>query len=301
VDLLAPRNAQAKAAAKTLKNSAERRNASFDPIVAGIHSGKIQYVDDTFTGDFNAAISRALRSYGAKFNKQTKSYSVLPQQLPAEVLEAAAEYARVAKELHDELEKRLSEIQAGLSAALSRKSVDATVTVGKMDRSFNGAYGDALGTESLSEHAKDALARKYTDSIRPYIEEFSSKMILELREAVADNAKAGYRFDNLVERLQSRYGVSQSKAEFLARNETSRFISEHRRQRFGDAGVKQYVWQTAGDTRVREDHKKLNGKIFDYAHPPIVDEASGRRANPGFDFQCRCVDSPVLPGVLVNA
>ena len=300
IDLLAPHSAQVKAAAKGLRNSAERRNAAFDPIVAGINSGRIQYVGEAFTGIFSAAISRALRGYGAKFNKATKAFTALPQQLPVEVLEAAKAYADAAKAVHDRLDAQLAAAQKALESDAAIH-IDGSKTIKGMDKSFDDRFGDALGTEGLSDAAKAALARRYEDSVRPYVKEFTDKMILELRGIVADNARAGHRFDRLVDGIQGRYDVSQSKAAFLARNETARFVAEHRRQRFGDAGVTSYVWSTSKDSRVREDHKKLDGRTFEYAHPPVVDEATGRRANPGGDFLCRCVDSPILPVVLVNA
>lgn len=302
VELLAPRNAQVKAAIKELKNSSgELRNAKFDPIVSGINSGKIQYVGDTFSGDFSAAISRALRSYGARYNKRDKTFTIMASELPEQVTEAASSYASTARKLHDLLMTRLNEVQQSLSRMADAHPVDGHVVIGKMDKRFQHAYKDALGTEDMSDAAKKKLNRAYSDSLTPYVKKFSDEMVEELRGMVRDNAEQGYRFDSLVDRIQGRFDVTKSKAAFLARNETSRFTSEHRRQRFGDVGVRQYVWQTAGDAEVRKDHAKLNGKVFDYAHPPVVDEASGRRANPGMDFQCRCVDSPLLPGVLANA
>lgn len=299
VDLLAPHNKQVKAAGASIKK--ELRNAAFDPIVAGINSGRIQYVADVFTGEFNAAISRALRSYGAKFNRQTKAYSVLPQQLPVEVLEAAAAYAKAAKDLHDALGAKLDEIQRGLGKAVYDNPVDASKMVGKMDKSFDEHYGDALGTEGLSESSKARLAREYADALKPYVKDFTDEMVGELRAMVKANAEAGYRFDTLVDRIQGRFGVSLSKASFLARQETSMFVSKHRERRFEDSGITEYVWQSAGDSRVRPDHKKLDGKVFKYSQPPVVDEATGRRGNPGTDFQCRCVANPVLPRILTNA
>lgn len=299
VDLLSPYNRQVRAAAADMRR--ELRNADFDPIVAAIRSGRIQYVDDVFTGEFSAAISRALRRYGARFNKQTKAYAVLPQQLPVEVLEASAEYAKAAKDLHDALGDALDGIQRDFAGIAAADPIDASVTIKRMDSKFNRAYGDALGTEGLSDAAKARLNKEYVSSLTPYINEFSNGMIGELREMVAENAREGYRFDSLVGRIQNRYSVSLSKAAFLARNETSRFISKHRMERFEDAGVTEYVWQTAGDTEVRPDHKKLNGRTFKYTEPPVVDESTGRRANAGEDYNCRCVANPILPGVLTNA
>lgn len=297
VDLLAPQNAQVKAAAKELKNSV-LLNAKFDPIVTGINSGKIQYVDGTFSGDFNAAISRALKSYGAQWNRQTKTFAIQPEQLPAQVTDAVAGYAETAKQLHDALEARLKTIEMELTYKIQQNPIDAQKMIEKMDKKFQKQYGDALGVGDLSEEAKNKLARMYADSLKPYIKKFGSEEINDIRALVKANAETGYRFDSLVKRIENRYDVSKTKASFLARQETALYTSAARRQRFGDVGITSYIWRTAGDAEVRADHRKLNGRVFEYSRPPVVDEATGRRDNPGQDFNCRCVDEPVLPSVL---
>lgn len=303
VDLMAPHNAQVRAARAELRNAVgPLSNAGFSPIVAGINSGRIQYVDDTFSGEFSAAISRALRSYGARFDKRTSTFVVLPQYLPVEVLEAAKAYSDLAKQLHEKLMSTLNGIEGDLKSGRVRDSVNGLALVSKANKRFDEDYGDALGTRDLSEGAKMALAKAYEQSLRPYIEEFTGKMIGELRGIVAGNARAGYRFDNLVDRIENRYSVSRSKAEFLARNETSNFMSKVREARFGDAGVTEYVWDTAGDTEVREGHRELNGRTFTFAgKAPARYMSSGKPCNPGEDFNCRCVANPVMPGVLAYA
>lgn len=60
------------------------------------------------------------------------------------------------------------------------------------------------------------------------------------------------------------------------------------------AGVTEYIWRTRRDWRVRPDHQDLDDTIQDWAHPPVVDMRTGRRAHPGEDFLCRCVAIPVL-------
>lgn len=292
VDLLSPHNAQVKAA------KGELRNAKSSSVVSGLLSGKIQYDDSTFSGDFSASISRELRAFGAKYDKRTKTFTALPQALPIGVLEAAKKYQDAARQLHVQLEDRLDQIQKDLERMVNLNPVDAGRTVKKMDRDFNAAYGDALGTDLLSDESKRILAKRYTESLKPYIKKFSDAMIHEIRESVTENAKTGYRFDALVSRIQNRYDVSQSKATFLARQETALFTAQAHQTRFAEVGITSYIWRTAGDSEVRPDHKKLNGQEFEYAHPPIVDESTGRRANPGCDFNCRCSPEPVLPGVL---
>lgn len=292
VSILAPHNAQVRAAKKDLRNA----KPSSSPVVTGLLSGKVQYEDGTFSGDFSAAISRSLRGYGAKYNKRDGTFTIVPELLPVDILEAAAEYGKAAKDLHDEVMRALDEVQSNLEKSVSDNPVDARPTVDRADDKFSKKFGDALGIDALSDSARASLAKKYSDNLKPYIRDFSDEMVADLRAMVTENAKKGYRFDHLVTRIQNRYDVSQSKAEFLAQQETSMYVSQARQVRFGEVGITRYVWDTAGDSRVRPEHKKLNGQIFEYSKPPVVD-ASGRRANPGEDFRCRCVANPILPGV----
>lgn len=300
IKLLAPRNAQVKKAVKELKNTKGRWNDKADPIVAGINSGKIQYVDGVFSGDFDASTSRALRSYGASWNKRLKTFTILPEALPDEVVAVAYERASWDQKLHARLMEIFNYMQETLATKIDEYPIRSAKVISRMDGKFDKSYGDALGTEGLSEHAKKILDKRYSNNLKPYIKKFSDEMILDLRKMVRANAETGYRFDNLIKRIEGRYDVTQSKAEFLARNETARFTAEHRQQRFGDVGITKYIWRTAGDSEVREDHKHLNGREFEYANPPVVDHATGRKANPGKDYNCRCIDEPVLPSILTE-
>jgi SPP1 gp7 family putative phage head morphogenesis protein len=61
-----------------------------------------------------------------------------------------------------------------------------------------------------------------------------------------------------------------------------------------DAGVVKYVWYAVKDARTRDDHAALHGTEQLWSSPPVVDEASGRRAHPGQDISCRCQAIPVV-------
>lgn len=299
VDLLAPQNKQMKKAAK------EFRNAKDDIVVAAILSGQIQYVDSEFSGDFTAAVSSALRGLGAQYNKHTGTFGAVPETLPASII-AAEERMRVdEKKLHDGLQDLFNRMLRGLNQTVKGDQVNATKTISKLDAKFDKTYGKevpkAISVDELSAAGQKQIVKDYSNNMDLWVNKFSREMIHELRGIVEENAATGYRYDKLISKIQGRFSVSQSKAEFLARQETSLFVSKHREARFADAGITSYIWRTAGDSTVREDHRKLNGRTFEFSNPPIVDEATGRRANPGEDFNCRCVSEPILAGVLANA
>lgn len=274
----------------------EIKNATEDALRQALRTGAVQYIKGEFSGKFSAAIVKGLRAIGGKLNKTKGTYTLDEAKVPAWVKAEAAVYQSSARLAHEAVRAKLDEIQVSLSRITG--DIDASKTVDRVNEGFEESAGKALEImPELTDAAKAALAKDYSINMDLWIQKWCEETIQELRETVEDNAMEGYRFDSLIAGIRGRYGVSMSKAKFLARQETGLFMSKYRQGRFKDAGITRYIWDTAGDGRVREDHKHLDGKIFAYANPPIVDASTGRRANPGQDYNCRCVDRPILDRV----
>lgn len=104
----------------------------------------------------------------------------------------------------------------------------------------------------------------------------------------------GTRHEVLAGQIESRFGVSESRSRLIARDQVLKLNANIAQDRQQAAGIVSYTWVTAHDERVRPFHRALSGQTFRYDDPPVVD-ANGRRANPGEDFQCRCVAAPDVP------
>jgi SPP1 gp7 family putative phage head morphogenesis protein len=105
--------------------------------------------------------------------------------------------------------------------------------------------------------------------------------------------REGIRVEVLAQELVDRFGVSERRAELIARDQTLKLngqINKHRQQA---AGITKYTWGTSGDEQVRETHAALDGTTQSWDSPPEV--APGRFEHPGGDFQCRCVGIPIIP------
>ena len=296
VDILRPHTTQVHNVKKGFRRPVRSlRNAepTNEVVIAAINAGRIQYSAGVFSGDFNAAISKSLLKIGAKFSN--KSFTLAVDLIPPDIRAAAQNYHHTVVDVHDGLLDELDRIQAGLEGKIDKKPIDAGIMVGKVQKGFAKSVGDALGNTDLTDESRAKLKEQYAESLKPYIKQFSADTIRELREAVEANALTGYRFDSLLKRFQNRYDVSKSKAEFLARTETARYVSLHQRARYEESGITQYIWRTAGDSRVREDHKKLNGQIFSFKHPPVIDERTGKHGNPGMTYSCRCSAEAIIP------
>jgi len=103
------------------------------------------------------------------------------------------------------------------------------------------------------------------------------------------------RFQEIAKEIRNSTGVAESRAVLIARTEVARTSTTLTQARAESIGADSYIWRTSGDSTVRSDHKKLNGKIFQWNNPPVADERSGERAHPGCIYNCRCYAEPIIP------
>ena len=268
-----------------------------DALISALGSGKVQYKDGVFSGQFNAAITRELFAIGAEYDIRTDSFLIDPARVPTYVKMRAALYETSAQEAHRALLAELLKMERVLEIGVPDIFViGADDVVGKIASGCKATAIDLAVFPELDENGIKNLAKEYTNNMALSIHGFSTDMVQRLRRDVQENAESGYRFDRLIGKIQHKFGVTQSKAEFLAETETSIFMSEYRKDRFTSAGIVEYFWRTAGGQRVRSDHRRLNGGRFSYANPPVADQATGTTANPGGIWRCRCMDQPIVEG-----
>ena len=105
----------------------------------------------------------------------------------------------------------------------------------------------------------------------------------------------GTRVEVLARELVERFGVSDSRAALIARDQILKLNGRITEARQTAAGVTQYEWITSRDERVRAGHEALDGKVFSWDDPPVTDTRTGAANHPGQDYQCRCIAMPVTP------
>lgn len=267
---------------------------AINPLISALRSGKVQYTNGVFSGQFNSSISKQLLAMGAKFHKREKVFYLAIEKTPEYIRAEAAAFRIRAQTIHSKIKSKLVDISENINKMISGKFVDAKDAVVGFDKSFEKIADKLRVAPTISTASQKQLKAEYNDNMKLWIQKFSEQSITDLREIVTDNAERGYRFDSLVSKISDRYSVAKSKAKFLARQETGLFMAKYRQLRFTEAGVRKYRWSTSHDQRVRHDHRELDGTIQFYSEPPIVDRSTGRKANPGQDYNCRCVDEPII-------
>ena len=268
-----------------LKNS---DNLLFDKM----EKGYLWFSEGYIYGEFNAQITKALIAIGAVYDKRKAGFKIAT--LPHELSSAMASYQdRVSKQRH-------ALISAIDGIDINQALKDNKTLQSQYQQTFDfidDKIADSVKSigiiPKITEQMKERIAEEWSENLKIYIRSWGDKEILDLRNRITTNSLYGQRAEAMVADIERLYDVTKNKAKFLARQETALFMSKLRETRYAEMGVTMYRWSTSNDERVRDTHKKLNGKIFSFASPPIVD-GKGHRANAGEDFGCRCLAIPVI-------
>lgn len=267
---------------------------SSDVISQALNDGVIQFSNGEFSGRFSAKISKELINMGAKFNREKKVFSINQRQLPPNIQSAIAVSSSRFQSMHDEIIYFLDSLSVETYSTVGEFEDLFTTSVLEMNADISKTIPKTLGVQAeITRETAQAISRDFVLNMDLSINNFLDDEIKRLRADVIDNTFNGMRSTNLIKSIQKNYGVTESKARFLARQETSLLMSSFRENKYKQSGITKYKWSTSNDVRVRQSHKDANGKVFSWDNPPAVGY-NGERNHPGEDFNCRCVAIPIL-------
>lgn len=271
-------------------------NSSTKTLVDALIIGHIRYEGNGFAGVFSAEVSKELRRLGAVWSKRGYKWLIRAERLPIDVQAAVSQSDR--KEA--QLKSKITRILDTLSPATVLEKFDATKffenTTKHVEQEFQKSVASIAIAPKMSVESKKRISEEYSENLKLYIKEFTNEEILRLRKSVENHVFSGQRYESLATEIQASYGISQRKAQFLARQETSLLSAKIRETRYADVGIDEYIWQAVVGTLAhptRKMHQALNGTRQRFSDPP-VDDPKGTKHNPGENYNCRCVARPVV-------
>lgn len=173
-------------------------------------------------------------------------------------------------------------------------------------REWKRAVRDTLGVNLLDDYYNGDF---YAEQLRRWVDENVTKIqsihnstLDDMNNIILEGYVKGKSTRNIQKDIQDRYNVNRGKARMLARDQVSSLNAQITQKQQKDAGCDRYRWSTSKDSRVRDCHAELDGKIISWDDPPemwyetksmgIV--YTGRYCHPGEDYCCRCVAIPVF-------
>lgn len=164
----------------------------------------------------------------------------------------------------------------------------------QLDRQVNAALGISLSQiEKPVTDKLGAFAQENVDLIVTVHERYFAR----LERDVMRGLDAGQHPRELAKQLENDYDISERDAERIARDQIGKLNAELNEERVKALGITEYIWRTANDNRVRDEHAELEGERFSYDDPPNAG-TDGEPANPGEAIQCRCYAEPAFDQVL---
>ena len=95
--------------------------------------------------------------------------------------------------------------------------------------------------------------------------------------------------------IDERFASMESNAELIARDQVGKLNGQLTEMTHTEMGLSRYRWRGVGDERERSSHVNVEGEIFSWDDPPLID---GERVHPGQAIQCRCFAEPVMEDLL---
>ena len=280
-------------------------NALFEALKAGT----VYYQNGGFyskSGRFANKIALELEKIGARYSKYARSYRIAQNKLPNNLLwlietTNARTYSSVLaiKEVMDNALGKLDEFIKNLKIIDIAKEMIFNLEK-RLDANFKANKIQTIAPKMTDFRATE-FAKNYTENLEFYIKKWQPEEIIKMRETVGQMAIDGKSRLSIQEYIQNQFKVSQRKAKFLARNESSIAVTEYLSAKYQEEGFTEFKWITNLDGRERPLHKELNGKIFRFDNPPIIDERTGQRGLPAETYNCRCTFVPILNRKILNS
>lgn len=266
---------------------------SYEDLIRAVATGTVQYIGAHFEGHFNSKLSQELKALGAVFNKEKGWWSLSKSRLTDDLRTAIGTSAS----RFEQMAHRITETLKAISPEEISASLDFTKlfdsTLWQVNSSFEKSVKSLKVEAKLTSDQRKRIAQKYSENLQLFIQDFTEKETLRLRQVVRQNVIDGGRYESLIQDIQGSYGVSQNKAKFLARQETNLMVAQFKQTRYEDAGVEWYEWRTMHDGKVRHFHKDLDKTRHRWDDPPVVNK-NGDRKNPQQDYNCRCQAIPLV-------
>lgn len=273
------------------------KNAEEDAITKALLKGSIVYENNGFKAldRFSNEQSKILQKWGAVWDKWSRTWKLPYSKVPQHALVAIAANRNLTQQKVDFIKKFLEDLQANWEMAVSTMVYhDEVETI--LDDADNEIQNTVKRLNviepELTAQQKAEITETYTNNLNFYIKNFGDERIPLMRQKIQEVVLNGGRMVDVRKMLEREYGVWGNKAKFLAQNETNIMLAELKKVQYQAMGFDKFIWRTITDGRERELHRHLNGRVFKYDDPPIIDLHTGERGLPGQTYNCRCSAIP---------
>lgn len=204
----------------------------------------------------------------------------------------------IALKLGQMLERWASIFDEG-AKVIASKMISATIK--RSDRELPKSLKDvSLDLTLKPSPAFNTYMDAATQEAAALIKRVPGEFIPNVQQDVMRSITQGKGLQDLVADLDKREVKVKNWSKNVARDQTRKAYATVNRVRLQEAGVRKFKWiHSGGSNDPRSHHLRrwpagLNGGIFSFEDPPIIDPKTGERGLPGQLPYCGCTFSPVI-------
>jgi SPP1 gp7 family putative phage head morphogenesis protein len=158
-------------------------------------------------------------------------------------------------------------------------------------RNFLRTMHAALGVNVFDNLDTSKQAKLFVHRNTQLITSIPKKYLDQVQDIVLHNFQRGRRAEDFQDEVEERFGVAESRAALIARDQVSKLNGALTQERQESIGIDGYFWRTSEDERVRPTHVAHDGKRFQWEDPPPD------TGHPGEDINCRCHADPDISSI----
>ncbi len=203
-----------------------------------------------------------------------------------------------ARILTNALIKKYTDLFASLSKPMAERFAEESdkssdVAVKSSIRQLSDTL--TLSTKTItSGPLNDILSATITENVG-LIKSIPAQYLNGVQGAVMRSITTGNGMQDLVPYLQKHKGITLRRARMISMDQTRKAFNSLSKARMEKANIREYEWlHTSGSRHPRKLHIAMNGNIYKYSDPPIIDEKTGERGIPGQAINCACRMRPII-------
>lgn len=203
----------------------------------------------------------------------------------------------------EQLEKRFAVLFAGAALKMAPRQIMAVdeQAVRDLGMSLRDVSKHlTLKSNVFSGPLQDTIRGAVSDNV-DLITRIPRDYLAKIKQDVeASIGPGGKGLQSLVPVMEARYGEAKRWANHVAHDQTRKAYTAINATRCESSGIEEAEWvHTMGSNAPRPYHiarapNGLNGLIFRFDKPPIIDLKTGERGLPGHAIFCHCTFRPII-------
>lgn len=159
-------------------------------------------------------------------------------------------------------------------------------------KQFHRMLKDAYGVDIFTQEPwLDTQLRLFEEQNIALIKSIPEQLSEKLRYRFVEAVRRGERWEKVADEIENILSAPKKRAKLIARDQIGKLNGQLTKLRQENIGVRNYIWRTMLDERVRDSHQDREGKQFSWDDPP--DDGHPQQA-----ILCRCYAEAVLPDML---